>query len=153
LHSQRGPYGVPRNREVENCQAGMCLTAERPADLSRKGVEATRRVFRYPLLPPRSEVEPTHMGAWRRQGRRPGGTGSARMSQGLRAYRARRRATTALANGNIVVGRSLSQGPRGRKLSCEGCACHGNRTIPGRAGNQLLDRDAFPVETTDARRR
>jgi len=88
----------------------MHLAAERSTDPGRKGAELARQVLvtRSSL---RSRVVPTYMGAWRRQGRRPGGSESARMIQGLRAYRARRRATAALAIENTVEGCSLTQGP------------------------------------------
>jgi len=41
------PVSVLRNREVETRKTGMHLSAERSANLSRKGAEGTRVVFRH----------------------------------------------------------------------------------------------------------
>jgi len=100
------PILEPGNREVEIGLTGRHLTAERSTHPGRKGA----RIFLASVCAApsfRGGCADTY-GSLAQDGRRPGGSDSARMSQGLRAYPARRQATLAESN---VEGRRLTQGP------------------------------------------
>jgi len=90
-------------------------------------------------------------GSLAQEGRRPGGSDSARMSQGLRAYQVRRRATATSASESTVDGHSLTQGPRGRNLTAKDVLrIEIAPYLSEQDRNQLLDGDALSVETMDA---